>query len=151
MVQSQISISTGTALSIFFTIFFGSLTILNIFLGIKSLMKPEKVILTIAGLLFVLFMVYCFLLFWTTVKVYDDKTMEVTTKTIFGSKTYRYKDITKIKLYHVPKGGYAIRVYQAGVEKPRFNGSFGYKNAQQLVAFFQKTSLPFETKLFQKK
>lgn len=92
-----------------------------------------------------------FLLFWTTVKVYDDKTMEVTTKTIFGSKTYRYKDITKIKLYHVPKGGYAIRVYQAGVEKPRFNGSFGYKNAQQLVAFFQKTSLPFETKLFQKK
>lgn len=89
MAQSQISLSTGTTLSIFFTIFFGSLTILNIFLGIKSLMKPEKALLTIAGLLFVLFMVYYFLLFWTTVKVYDNKTMEVTTKTIFGSKTYR--------------------------------------------------------------
>lgn len=46
MMQSQISISTGIGLTIFMTILLGSGAVLNIILGVKSIIKPSNAILT---------------------------------------------------------------------------------------------------------
>lgn len=149
--QSQISFSTGIGLTIFMTILLGSGAVLNIILGVKSIIKPSSAILTGVLVTVVLFAIYYFLLFWTIIKVPNQQTLEVTTKTVFGSKTIRYENITKVRLYKQPRGGYALHIHQTGVDKPAFKGGLSYKNAKKLVPFFQGTGLPFETKLFQRK
>ncbi|OJJ17455.1 hypothetical protein BKI52_26655 [marine bacterium AO1-C] len=151
MNHSQISFSTGIGLAIFSTILFGGSTVLGIFLSIKAIMKPSQGYLLSFLSALILFAVYYFLLFWTTIKVPNRQTLELTTKTVFGSKTKRYENITKVKLFHVPKGGYAIRIYQQGVKDYAFKGGFSHKNAKALADLFHKTDLPLETKLFQER
>jgi len=147
----QISFSTGVGITFFSTLLFGGGALLSIISGIKAVNKPAQSYVTVTLCLLILLIVYYLVLFWTNIKVLDHQTMELTTKAVFGQKTKRYENITKVQLYRTPKSGYALRIYQKDIKNSVFTGGFNYKNAKALANFFPKTALPFETTLFQEK
>lgn len=146
----QVSFSTGVGITIFSTLVFGGGAILSAVSGIQAPEKPTQSYWTVVLCLLILFIIYYLVLFWTTIKVLDQQTLELTTKTVFGRKTQHYENITKVELYRMPKGRYALRIYQKEMGGSVFTGGFSYKNAKTLVRFFSETKLPFQTELFQK-
>ena len=150
MNHSQISLTNGLGISIFLTVLLGLGTILNIYLATQSLAKPTTAVFMFVGSMLFLGFSYTSYPRWVTIKVLNSNTIEWTTKTLYGTKTERYENITKIKLYH-PKGGYAFRIYQKRKEDNAFKGGLGKQDAQVIVDLLRRKQLPLQTEYFQEK
>lgn len=150
MVEStSLNLSTGVGMAIFYTLFLGSAFILILVWGAKLGQKPAQIYFICIGIPLLLLAMYRFTLFWTNIHVSSARTLAVEIKTIFGANTTTYQDVESIEL-RLKKGGYVLYIKEKGSEVVHAKRGYTKNNAQKMIAYFKRTSLPFHTNLFSK-
>ncbi|WP_299461173.1 hypothetical protein [uncultured Microscilla sp.] len=149
MEHSPLTLSTGMGFAISYTIFLGSIFLFTLFWGTKLGQKLVQVYFICISIPLLLIAIYRFTLFWTTIQVVNTHTLTVEVKTVFGTEIKKYKHIESITI-RLKKGGYALAIQVQGEDTPYLKRGYSRKNAKKIIAYFNKTSLPFHTKLFHK-
>lgn len=144
-----LNLSTGVGISIFYTLFLGSAFIFILVWGAKLGQKPAQIYFICIGIPLLLLAMYRFTLFWTTIHVLNRNALMIEVKTIFGTNAVTYQNVESIEL-RLKKGGYVLHIKEKGNDVLYTKGGYTRSNAQKIVAYFEDTSLPFQTKLFSK-
>ncbi len=139
--MTQISISTGIGISIFYTFFLGGIFVLFLFLP-KSEATNKYFYFVMITIPLMLFGIYYFLLFWTTFKT-DNQKLIIEQKALFKNETKEFENIEKITFYH-RKGNYALQIESKNREKPTQYFGFSKSNKKEVQIFLEKTNFEIE-------
>ncbi|WP_375562228.1 hypothetical protein ACE193_06670 [Bernardetia sp. OM2101] len=139
--MTQLSISTGIGVSIFYTFFLGGIFALFLFLP-KGETTSKYFYFVMIAVPLLLFGIYYFLLFWTTFKT-DNKKLIIEQKALFKNEAKEFGNIEKITFYR-RKGNYGLQIESKNGEKPTQYFGFSKSNKKEIQSFLEKTSFEIE-------
>ncbi|WP_338767164.1 EbsA family protein [Bernardetia sp. ABR2-2B] len=139
--MTQLSISTGIGLSIFYTFFLGGIFALFLFLP-KGEATNKYFHFVMIAVPLLLFGIYYFLLFWTTFKI-DNQKLIIEQKRILRNEIKEFENIEKIFFYR-RKGNYILQIESKNEEEPTQYFGFSKSNKKEIQSFLEKNDFEVE-------